>query len=275
MNDIKQHQQQGVPDFKIMGVINITPDSFSDGGKFIHADHAKAHAELLINQGANILDVGAESSRPGSKFVSEKGEWERLKPILKALAPLAKNVEISVDTRKPTIMLKALEYGVHYINNIDGLCDDDTLRTLAKSNVHYIAMHMHKNPETMQVEPLEGKEAVNHVRDFYKKAHDHLYHLGFTPNRIWLDPGLGFGKDDSANLKLLADTSTQAKQYNLLIGLSRKSWIGRTLEIDNPIKRDPPSKMMEIAQAMAGAKMIRTHNVKHLHTLRRLWLREP
>lgn len=261
--------------FLIMGVLNITPDSFSDGGKFIAPEKAIDQAYRLYEDGADIIDLGAESSRPGSQEVPMKEEWQRLEPVLKALQQSDIKAELSVDSKKPDILLRSINYNVTYLNNIDGLVKDSYLTEIAKhKNVKYIAMHMHKTPETMQREPLKASEAISEVFQFMYRSHQRMIDAGFSPERIWLDPGIGFGKTDAANIQLLAKTHELAQKFNLTLGVSRKSWIGRTLSIKNPIDRDPPSKMMELGLAMAGAKMIRTHDVKALNDLRDLFTEE-
>lgn len=256
-----------------MGVINITPDSFSDGGQYISPEDALNQAKQLINDGADILDLGAESTRPGSLYVSAEEEWSRLKPVLELIRNFDSKIKISIDTRKAEIIKRCLSYKVNYINNVEGLCDTETLKILAcEKDLNYIAMHMHKNPESMQSTPLVGQDAVDNVKDFMADSYSHLIKAGFNHNRIWLDPGIGFGKDDSGNLKLLAETFELSKMYNLAIGVSRKSWIGRILGIEDPSDRDHPSKMIEISQAMAGANIIRTHEIKSLARLKKLWL---
>ncbi|MEZ4742794.1 MAG: dihydropteroate synthase [Bdellovibrionota bacterium] len=264
---------------KIMGIVNITPDSFSDGGYYLSPSTAISHCYKLIEDGADYLDLGAESSRPGSKPIDSELEWQRLKPILNEIHKqnicTDINVKISIDTRYATTMLHAMDYDVSMINNISGLCDFNTLKKLAtKPDMQYLAMHMHQNPTTMQQAPLEATNIYEHIKSFFSHAQKSLQNAGFLSENIWLDPGIGFGKTDAANLRLIAHTQEFANEYNLAIGVSRKSWIGRMLKIENPKDRDHPSKMIEMALAIFGAKLIRTHDVKPLVQMLRVLTRD-
>jgi dihydropteroate synthase len=156
------------------------------------------------------------------------------------------------------------------INNVAGLSDEATMEYAARTGkVSWVAMHMAGTPETMQLHPLGAKQALTEVASFFDDAHKKLTHAGFEPQQIWMDPGIGFGKSDGANVALLAKTLDFAKLWNIVIGVSRKSLIGRTLQIPDPLLRDGPSKMLEFGSVMAGARMIRTHDVKGLEVLRR------
>ena len=256
--------------FKIMGILNCTPDSFSDGGRFVHVDSAIRHACQLVEDGADIIDIGAESTRPGAVEISAGLEWERLKPILIQLQKeLPAHIAISVDTRKPDTMLKAADSGVQFINNVNGLAPGPVLRCLAGyRDLSYIAMHMHKCPQTMQIIPLEGLAAIEKVDTFFSDANRELQKNGFSQDRLWFDPGIGFGKSDQVNLCLMARTPEYSKHYKMVLGVSRKSWIGRCLGISDPESRDHPSKIAELSLALSGAKIIRTHEVKNLAQLR-------
>ena len=251
-----------------MGVVNLTPDSFSDGGMFLNSADAVDHALALFEAGADLVDLGAESTKPGAKPVSPDEEWRRLEPVLERLSG---KVRISVDTRHGLTIRRAVDAGVVMINNVAGLADDETMAYAAKSGrVSWVAMHMAGTPETMQRNPLQAKPAVAEVTSFFERAEKALTAAGFSHDKIWMDPGVGFGKTDAANLALLAQTPRYSKRWNLLIGVSRKSLIGRTLQITDPLLRDGPSKMLELGSVMAGAHMIRTHDVKGLETFRKL-----
>lgn len=254
-----------------MGVLNVTPDSFSDGGRYLDPAAAVDQALRLVEAGADVIDVGAESTRPGAKAVAVQEEWERLEPVLKRLGALgAKGLgaRLSVDTRKPTLMRPAADLGVSFINDVSGVAPLDILTTLAEfQGLQYIAMHMIATPETMQHEPLRGSAAVRAVDAFFATASERLAAAGFAAERTWLDPGIGFGKSDSGNLRLMAELPRWTSRYNVAVGVSRKSLIGRTLDIPVPADRDAPSKMLELGLAFAGAKMIRTHEVTKLRRL--------
>ncbi len=256
----------------IMGVLNITPDSFSDGGCFVDHMHAVDHAVQMIELGADIIDIGAESTKPGSLGVSDAKEWERLEPVLAKISAIVQPGKISIDTKKPDIMLKALHYGVAMINNVSGLADPGTLSQLAKeSQVSYIAMHMAGTPETMQINPLKAGEVTLAIDRFCDASYNALLNAGFSHQRIYLDPGIGFGKTVAANIRILAHVFELTKKYNVAIGVSRKSWIGHALEIELPIDRDIPTKMVELGMIFAGVRLIRTHEVRLLKKLRDFW----
>ncbi|MFK7873116.1 MAG: dihydropteroate synthase [Oligoflexales bacterium] len=250
--------------FRILGILNITPDSFSDGGFYTSQDTAKARADELLEQGADWIDIGAESTRPGSKALSTEEEWGRLQPVLATLS----TASISIDTANPIIMKRALDYGVGMINCTNGTVDTETLTTLAKHGTHYIAMHRHGCSATMQQKPLSGSAVLNSIELFYAKSWKNLHSAGFSPGKIWLDPGYGFGKDISAQTHLMAATKKHSSQYQIVTGISRKSWLGHVLNIEDPIKRDSSSRMLEIGLVFAGTQMIRAHDVKVLNNIR-------
>lgn len=253
-----------------MGVINVTPDSFSDGGRFNEVDAALRQVDQLLADGADILDIGAESTRPGSLPVSAEEERKRLEPLLKRLAVHPRKAVLSLDTYKPELMRLGIDHGVEVINNIRGLVDAKTLQFLADQQVTYLAMHCHGEPKTMQENPLSAEEAVRDVNAFFVKASHSLQEAGFPSDRIWLDPGIGFGKTDQANLKLIAMVPHYAGQYNLAVGISRKGFIGRMTGIQKPEDRDSATKMLEWMLAEGGVKVIRTHDVAGLAHIRHM-----
>jgi len=265
-----EHHDWGNSPGLIMGVINITPDSFSDGGQFHNPQAALEQALRLVDQGADIIDLGAESSRPGAQLISENEEWQRLEPVLNLLSQRQLGARLSIDTNKPEIMRRVIPCGVTIINDIKGGADDLTLRDLAQKQVTYIAMHMHRSPADMQQLPLSGDEALKSVDCFFTQTEDRLLRAGFPKAAIWLDPGIGFGKTDSANLRLLKYCLSISGRYSLVLGISRKSFIGRLLGIESPIDRDGPSKMLELGLMLAGIRVIRTHDVKNLNNIRSL-----
>lgn len=254
-----------------MGIVNITPDSFSDGNNFLKPESAIAHAHSLISDGCDVLDLGAESTRPGAAALSWQEEWQRLEPVLRGLKAEIPPSAISVDTRNPEVMLRAAQLGVGWINNVNGLADQETLKKLASYNLNYIAMHMHGNPKTMQDQALSRQDCATAVERFFSEAHEKLLACGFTQDRIFMDPGIGFGKTDAANLMLMSKAGDYSKAYNLVFGVSRKSMFGRLLDIPEPLERDKPSKVAEFALAMAGVNVIRTHNVKELAKINRVF----
>ncbi|MFK7826522.1 MAG: dihydropteroate synthase [Oligoflexales bacterium] len=256
--------------FQIMGVVNVTPDSFSDGGKYLDPGRACEWASELAIQGADIIDIGAESTRPGANDLDSGVEWRRLQPVIDRLKKqLDSRIKISVDTKKPELMILSARSGVDLINDVSGLADRETLRYLAlESKVAYLSMHMKGCPNSMQDNPLKGCEVLDEICRFFSRSYDTLINAGFSRERIWMDPGIGFGKTDQANLLLMANVAHFAARYQLAVGISRKSWMGRLLDLQVPADRDPPSKIAEFALAAAGAKIIRTHDVKYLNRLR-------
>ena len=185
---------------KIMGILNVTPDSFSDGGDYVDLDRACQRAEVLLEQGADIIDIGAESNRLVHEFVSLDQEWSRLEPVLDALSSKGLSAYISIDTNKPEVMKRLPEMGIHIVNDIKIGADSDTLSFLASRSMTYIAMHMHQTPKTMQ-QSLGCFGCCRSSRVF-SRTHERLRGLGFSNEQIWLDPGIGFGKTTKANAQL-------------------------------------------------------------------------
>lgn len=257
---------------EIMGVLNVTPDSFSDGdgksARWRDPGEVMDRALGLIADGADIIDIGAESTRPGAEPVDETEEWGRLFPILSRLTKANVGATISVDTRKPSLMLKAADQGALIINDVGGGAPEQTLTRLAAyPGMQYIAMHMHMNPKSMQQHPLGAHEASALVSAFFSSLEARLLAAGFPKAAIWLDPGIGFGKTDAANLTLMQMIHVWSKGFNIAVGVSRKSLIGRALGIGEPKDRDAPSKTLELGLAMLGARRIRTHAVAPLRRL--------
>ncbi len=255
----------------IIGILNLTPDSFSDGGFFAAPASAVSRARELLAQGCDLIDIGAESSRPGADPVDAASEWARLEPVLNELVEEGLGPRISVDTYKDDVMIKAALLGVGTINCIRGAnISDQTLRALAGMNVNFIAMHMNGEPRSMQANPLTRASALASVEEFYASTKSRLLAMGFAPDRIWLDPGIGFGKDDEANVGLIRQSLQMAENYPIVLGVSRKSLLGRTLGIAVPSERDDATKMLELGIMCSGVKAIRTHDVRRLRHLRDL-----
>lgn len=255
----------------ILGVLNYTPDSFSDGGKFQTREQALAKFEQLLEEGADFVDLGCESTRPGAEPLDANIEWERLEPLLEKLDDRGLLPLTSLDTRHDFIVEKCINSGVRFFNNVSGLYRAETMRAIATScNASYIAMHMHGEPQTMQTNPLKGAAAVEEVKKYFAKAEAELLASGFTKERIWFDPGIGFGKNDAANFALLRELRNFSQCYNVCIGISRKGFLGRLFEIEDPCGRDQVSKAMELGLWFAGASMIRTHVPFQIDRVRRL-----
>jgi dihydropteroate synthase len=254
----------------IMGVVNITPDSFSDGGLYLSLPEALRHIDQLILDGADIIDLGAETTRPGARPVALEEEWARLQPVLDHLARGSYPALVSVDTYKPDVMRRLDDYPVAIINDVRGGADQETLERLALQNKIYLAMHMHGTPETMQQQALDGPTALSEISRFYRETRERLLRAGFKWENIWLDPGIGFGKSDQANLQLIRQAIGRAQDEPVVLGISRKSFLGRLLDLEIPETRDAPSKMLELAFLMAGVQAIRTHDVRRLKRIRDL-----
>lgn len=252
-----------------MGIVNITPDSFSDGGRFLEPRHALDHALQLIEDGADILDFGAESTRPGAVPVDVEGERQRLFPVLDQLLKTIPASRVSVDTRRSDIALEAADMGVGYINNVEGLMPDHVMSALNQHGCGYIAMHMHGEPGTMQERPLGRDEALASVSEFLATSKSAFERAGFPVQKCFFDPGIGFGKTDSANLALMASLPTFAEKCQVAIGISRKSMFGRLLGISAPDQRDDACKIPEFLLGMSGAGLVRTHDVKRLADIRK------
>lgn len=253
-----------------MGIVNVTPDSFSDGGKYASIDKALKHCEQLIHEGAAILDIGAESTRPGATSVPLEQELERLQPILERAIQL--NVPISVDTYKPEVMKMALELGIDIINDIWGFRQPNADLVVAEfATCGLCVMHMYGEPISMQVLPMQG-EAVSAVHHFLKTRIDHLKTLGISSDRICIDPGYGFGKTVEQNFEILANqTHFQSLEAPILIGWSRKSSLGAVTGC-GVNDRLIPSVAAALLAVERGANIVRVHDVAQ--TRQAFWVRE-
>ncbi|HYG31373.1 MAG TPA: dihydropteroate synthase [Methylophilaceae bacterium] len=244
----------------IMGIVNVTPDSFSDGGKHNSVQQAVERALKLVEEGADILDIGGESTRPGATPVSLQEELQRVIPVIEQLAPRA-GVPISIDTYKPEVMQAAIEAGAAIVNDIYALQQPGALQAVADSRAGVCLMHMQGTPQTMQLDP-QYEDVVAEVRDFLKSRMEAAMDAGIYRQRIVLDPGFGFGKRTEHNLALLQALPSLAEPGQpLLIGLSRKSVLGH-LTGGNVDTRLHASIAASVISAMKGAKILRVHDVK-------------
>jgi dihydropteroate synthase len=257
--------------FRIMGIVNITPDSFSDGGRYLGPQQAVEQAMRLLEDGADVLDLGAESARPGAVPVDVEGERQRLMPVLDRLLKMIPASQISVDTRRTAIALEVAAMGVGYINNVEGLMPDPVMSSLKDLGCSYIAMHMHGEPGTMQERPLGREAALNEVDHFLATALKSFELAGFSRQKRFFDPGIGFGKTDSGNLALMASLPRYAEKCQVAVGISRKSMFGRLLGISVPDQRDDACKVPEFLLGVSGASLIRTHDVKRLAKIRKVF----
>ena len=244
----------------VMGVVNVTPDSFSEGGQFLEANRAVAHALELVAQGAEILDIGGESTRPGATPVSEAEELRRVLPVIEQLAGGVK-VPLSIDTLKPAVARAALAAGASIVNDIAANRDDDTMwRVVAETGAGYVCMHMQGSPQTMQIRPAYTR-VVEEVEDFFRDRMEKLNARGVRADQVVFDIGIGFGKTVEHNLQLLADLGGFTRLGRpLLVGASRKSFIGNLLGAD-VAERLPASLACACRAVAAGAQIIRTHDV--------------
>ena len=244
---------------KVMGIVNVTPDSFSDGSQHGNLTSALKHCELLLKQGADILDIGGESTRPGAQEVSLKEELQRILPVVKEAVRL--NVPISVDTYKPKVMQAVLEAGADIINDIWALRQKGALDVIAKhGGCGVCLMHMHAQPLDMQVYPMEGL-AVPTVVAFLLERAQAMLALGVSKERIALDPGVGFGKTVAQNFELLAhQKQLSALGYPSLVGWSRKSSLGVVTGCEVG-ERLVPSVAAALLAVERGAQLVRVHDV--------------
>jgi dihydropteroate synthase len=241
----------------IMGVVNVTPDSFSDGGRHATTEQAVAHAHCLIQEGADILDIGGESTRPGAPAVGLEQEWERVGPVLAALQQAG--VALSVDTRKPQIMRRALQLGCDMINDVSGFTDPDSIDAVAGATCACCIMHMQGDPLTMQVSP-DYRDVLSELRLYFYTRVKALSEAGVGMNRIVLDPGIGFGKSVQHNLAVLRQLRSMHETLPWLVGVSRKSLIGHLTGRDVQ-DRLAGSLGGAIAAWAAGASILRVHDV--------------
>jgi dihydropteroate synthase len=242
----------------VIGIVNVTPDSFSDGGKFFDHAVAIAHAEEMVREGADIIDIGGESTRPNALPVSEAEELRRVIPVIKALASRIK-VPISIDTMKPVVARAALEAGASIVNDVAANREDNAMwKLVAESGAGYVAMHMLGMPQTMQANPVY-KDVVREVREFFIERLERLEKAGVRREQVVLDVGIGFGKTIEHNLQLLAGLRSFTNlERPLLLGVSRKSFIGKIAGEDG---RLPGALACAVLAAAAGVEMFRTHDV--------------
>jgi dihydropteroate synthase len=247
---------------KLMGVVNVTPDSFSDGGLYLDPEAAIGHGRELVADGASILDVGGESTRPGAEAVPAEEELRRVEPVVEGLSGLG--IEISVDTSKAPVAEAALDAGATIVNDVTALRGDPAMAALvADRGAGVVLMHMAGDPRTMQVNPEYG-DVVAEVRDFLAARLAAAVAAGIDESRIWLDPGIGFGKTDRHNFELLRGLGELATLGRpLLVGTSRKAFIGRAdgSETDD---RLGGTIATSILAAAGGAAVLRVHDVREM-----------
>ena len=244
----------------VMGVVNTTPDSFSDGGHFLDTDMATDHGLRLADEGAEIIDIGGESTRPGSKPVSATEELRRVVPVIERLAKRCGAV-ISIDTQKPAVARAALDAGASIVNDIAANRESPEMwQIVAEAKAGYICMHMQGTPQTMQAEP-HYDDVLREVGDFFSERLARLGEQGVSGEQVALDPGIGFGKELKHNIKLLSGIHELIMSGRpLLIGASRKSFIGKLLGTPSN-ERLPASLACAVFAATKGAHVVRVHDV--------------
>ena len=246
----------------IMGVLNLTPDSFSDGGKFNIKDKGVRHAMHMFKLGANLVDVGGESTRPGSKPITTKLEWNRIEKTLKRIS---KKIPISLDTRKSEIMKKGIKNGVKLINDISGLSyDNNTMNILKKYKIPFVVHHSQGIPENMQNKPKYKNELLD-IYDFFEKKIKLLRLLGVKHNNIIIDPGIGFGKNLKHNMNLISNISIfHSLGFPVLVGASRKRFIKDLSGKNDTKNRIGGTIASSIYLMMQGIQILRIHDVNEL-----------
>jgi len=246
----------------IMGVLNLTPDSFSDGGKFNKVNKGIKHVDEMIKAGANLIDVGGESTRPGSKAVKKKKEWNRISGLLKSTC---KKITVSLDTRKSEVMEKGIKYGVKIINDVSGLSyDKKTLDTLKRYQIPFVIQHMQGTPENMQNKPRYKNELLD-IYDFFEEKIKTLRNFGITHNNIIIDPGIGFGKNLKHNMNLMRNISIfHSLGFPILVGNSRKRFIKELVKKNDSDKRIGGTVASSIYLMMQGVQILRIHDVNEL-----------
>jgi dihydropteroate synthase len=247
----------------IMGILNVTPDSFSDGGKFLDPRAAIDHAKHMVEQGADIIDVGGESSRPGSDPVSVEDEKRRVIPVIRKLVKEL-DVPLSIDTYKSQVAKDALDAGACLVNDISGLrFSSDMAELVADAKASVVVMHIKGTPKTMQKDP-KYKDVVKEVMGELKAQTDLARKAGISKDRILIDPGIGFGKTVDHNCKLIAEVGQLRKLgYPILIGTSRKTFIGKVLgtEVDDRLEGTIATNVVAV---LGGVDFVRVHDVKEI-----------
>lgn len=244
----------------VMGIVNVTPDSFSDGGKFTQANLAVEHALKLVEEGADILDIGGESTRPNAMPVSLQEELDRVIPVIEQLVNQI-NIPISIDSYKPQVMQAAIAAGVSIVNDVRALQENDALDIVSSTDVGVCLMHMLGTPQTMQLNP-QYNDVVSEVKAFLQQRLSVCEAAGISKSRILLDPGFGFGKTRAHNIALIQHlASFSSLGQPLLVGLSRKAVLGQVTGND-VYARLYASVAASVISAMVGAKILRVHDVK-------------
>lgn len=254
---------------QVMGILNVTPDSFSDGGKFTNEQVLTEQVQKMLAAGVDIIDIGGESTRPFAEPVPEQEELKRVIPAIQAVRALSAEIPISIDTSKARVAAAALEHGATMINDISALRKESEMIAVARNcNVPIIIMHIQGTPEDMQISP-QYKNVVAEICDFFRERTDWLESQGIDRQRIILDPGIGFGKTLAHNLAILRNVRAfKELGFPVLIGHSRKSFLEKLLGIPAG-QRDCPTAVISALCAQQGADILRVHNVAEtVHAVR-------
>ncbi len=258
-NKVFSFEKEDIPYF--MGVLNVTPDSFSDGGLFTSVDKALKQVQKLIEDGADLIDVGGESTRPFAEPVSEEEELKRIIPVIKEIREIFPEIPISIDTYKSRVAEEALKAGADIINDVSACRLDPEMVNVAKEfNCPIIIMHMKGTPKNMQLDPIYGN-VVEEIKEFLKKQIDFLVEKGVDFHKIIIDPGIGFGKKFEHNIQILRNIESFLKlERPILVGHSRKRFIEKIIP-KPPIERDFATSGVSVYLAMKGVHFLRVHNV--------------
>jgi len=247
----------------VMGILNVTPDSFSDGGRFLDHDAAVEHAIRMAGDGADIIDVGGESTRPGSDPVSSEEERDRVVPVIERLAKELSETPISIDTRKPDVAAAALEAGATIVNDVSGGLDPEMFDVVRDARAGMVLMHMLGDPKTMQQEPRYD-DVVAEVREYLNQRLEAAAFAGIEPERLCIDPGIGFGKDLEHNLTLMHHLDALLDLGRpVLVGPSRKRFIGTLLDLPDDQRAEGTAGAVAWLVAR-GAHIVRVHDVKEM-----------
>ncbi len=251
----------------IMGILNVTPDSFSDGGRYLDPGAAVDQGRRLVADGATIVDVGGESTRPGAEPVAEDEELRRVVPVVGALA--SEGFIVSIDTMKPSVAAAAIDAGAEVVNDVTGLSDPAMVDLCASRGVGVVVMHMRGEPRTMQRDP-SYEDVVAEVGDYLEDRADRAEEAGIVADRIVVDPGIGFGKTLEHNLALIARAGAVGRGRPVLIGHSRKRFVGTLAGVDDAADRDEASAVLSVLAVDAGASLLRVHDVARTRLALRL-----